>query len=57
MMEELFFKFIAQLGFPIFVAVYFMTRIEKSLSLTNKLLAVVATRLNVNLDEIDKEVK
>ena len=44
---------IGSLGFPIFVAVYFMVKIEKVLATNNRLLTIVATKLGVDEEEME----
>ncbi len=43
-MEETVITLIGQLGFPIFVAVYFMTQMNKHMQKTNELLTVLVER-------------
>lgn len=45
-MEQTLMTFIGQLGFPIFTAVYFMTRLEKHLQKSNELLTILIEREN-----------
>ena len=41
---EIIIELITKLGFPIFVAVYFMTRMEKHLKQSNELLTILIER-------------
>lgn len=43
-MEDLIVKLVGQLGFPIFTAIYFMTRMETQMKETNKLLTILVER-------------
>jgi hypothetical protein len=49
--EETIVKLISQLGFPIFVAAYFMLKMEKHLEQSNKLMTLIAERLGVEEHE------
>jgi len=51
-MEETIINLVGSLGFPIFTAIYFMTRIEKHLQQSNKLMTILSERLGAG-DEID----
>lgn len=44
MIESNIMAVIGQLGFPIFTAIYFMTRMEKHLQESNKLLTILIER-------------
>lgn len=44
-MEEMIIKLIGSLGFPIFTALYFMTRLEKHLQRNNELLTALIERV------------
>lgn len=50
-MEDTIIKLISQLGFPIFVASYFMVKMEKHLEQSNKLMTLIAERLGVEENE------
>jgi hypothetical protein len=52
MVEETVINLVGSLGFPIFTAIYFMTRIEKHLQQSNKLMAILAERLGEG-DKLD----
>lgn len=43
-MEQTFMSIVGQLGFPIFTAIYFMTRMETQMKETNKLLTILIER-------------
>lgn len=52
-MEQTIITIIGQLGFPIFTAVYFMTKMEKQMVDTNRLLTILVEREN-KTDEVVK---
>jgi hypothetical protein len=43
-MEQTVVNLVGSLGFPIFTAIYFMTRLEKHLQKSNELLAILIER-------------
>lgn len=51
-MEETVINLVGSLGFPIFTALYFMTKMEKHLQQTNKLLTIVVERLGVDEESL-----
>lgn len=45
-MEQTIMALVGQLGFPVFTAIYFMTRMETQMKETNKLLTILIEREN-----------
>lgn len=53
-MEQSIITLVGQLGFPIFTAIYLMTRMETQIKEMNKLLSVLSERIGRDNENISK---